>query len=129
MDIRVVEVPRIMKPWGHEEVFAIAEGEYVGKVLHVRSGESLSLQFHRYKDETIAVRSGRIAIELGPSAEKLKRYELQPGQSVRIAPGLLHRITGLEDAEILEASSAATGWREDVVRLQDRYGREGTSNP
>ncbi len=129
VDVRVARVVRTTKPWGHEDLFAIVEGQYIGKILFVRSGESLSLQYHHYKDETIAVQSGRILLEVGPSAGKLKRYELTRSQSVRITPGTLHRITALEDAEILEASSATIGWREDVVRLEDRYGRQGTTDP
>jgi mannose-6-phosphate isomerase-like protein (cupin superfamily) len=129
MDVRIGRVLRTGKPWGYEDLFALADGQYVGKILFVRSGESLSLQFHRFKDETLAVQSGRILLEVGTSVEEMERHQLTPGQSVRIVPGTLHRITAIEDSCVLEASSAKMDWREDVVRLEDRYGRQGTSAP
>jgi mannose-6-phosphate isomerase-like protein (cupin superfamily) len=118
---------RIEKPWGYEIWWARTE-RYVGKILHVRKGESLSLQFHRVKDETILVHSGRLLFETGAQdqAERLERVELLPGQSFRIRPGTLHRMTGLEDTDVIEVSTPEL---DDVVRLQDRYGREGTSKP
>jgi mannose-6-phosphate isomerase len=121
-----VPVVRVEKPWGHEEIFAIAEGRYVGKALHVRAGHSLSLQYHEEKDETIAVQSGRVLFEHGPSIAELATTELAAGRSVRIPSGVLHRITAVSDAVLLEASTADQGWREDVVRVADRYGRATT---
>jgi mannose-6-phosphate isomerase-like protein (cupin superfamily) len=110
---------RLDKPWGHELLWAWGAG-YVGKILHVRAGEALSLQFHELKDETLSVLSGRIRLEHGPGPEALASRELAPGDCVRILPGMVHRIVALEDADVLEASTTELG---DVVRLEDRYGR------
>lgn len=120
---------RVDKPWGHEEIFALVEGSYVGKLLHVRAGESLSLQYHHAKDETLAVVQGRVEVDLGPTADTLVAVTLSPGESMHLPPGVLHRLRALEDSVIVEASTAAPGWREDVVRLEDRYGRHGTTAP
>ena len=120
---------RVDKPWGHEEIFAQVEGCYVGKTLHVNGGESLSLQWHHEKDETIAVISGRVEIDLGTSEDALRAVPVAPGASVHITPGLLHRVRALTDSVLVEASTAAPGWQEDIVRLDDRYGRRGTQAP
>ena len=120
---------RVDKPWGHEEIFAQVEGSYVGKTLHVTGGESLSLQWHREKDETIAVISGQVEIDLGTSEDALRAVAVAPGASVHITPRLLHRVRALTDAVLVEASTAGPGWQEDVVRLEDRYGRTGTQAP
>ena len=117
------------KPWGHEEIFALVEGAYVGKLLFVKAGESLSLQYHHAKDETIALVSGQVEIDLGESADTLSAASLSPGDSVRVRPGTLHRLRAVEDSVLVEASTAASGWREDVVRIEDRYGRLGTTAP
>ena len=122
-------VQRVDKPWGHEDIFAGVEGSYVGKLLTVRAGESLSLQYHHEKDETIALVSGRAELDLGTAADALTAVPLQVGTSVHVPPGLLHRLRALDDSVFVEASTAAPGWREDVVRLEDRYGRNGTSAP
>ena len=120
---------RVDKPWGHEQIFAVVEGRYVGKVLTVTAGESLSLQYHEQKDETIALLSGRAELDLGTSADSLRNIALEVGTSVHVPPGLLHRLRAVDDSVLVEASSADPGWREDVVRLEDRYGRDGTSAP
>ncbi len=118
---------RVDKPWGHEIWWARTE-RYVGKILHVRKGESLSLQYHNVKDETIRIQSGRLLFEFGPAgkAEPLERLEMAPGDAFHITPGTLHRMTGLEDTDVLEVSTPEL---DDVVRLEDRYGRQGTSRP
>jgi mannose-6-phosphate isomerase-like protein (cupin superfamily) len=120
---------RVEKPWGHEQIFAVVEGRYVGKLLTVQGGESLSLQYHEQKDETIALVSGRAELDLGTSVESLRSIALEVGTSVHVPPGLLHRLRALDDSVFVEASTADPGWREDVVRLEDRYGRDGTSTP
>jgi mannose-6-phosphate isomerase-like protein (cupin superfamily) len=120
---------RVDKPWGHEQIFAVVEGQYVGKLLTVRAGESLSLQYHDHKDETIALVSGRAELDLGEAADSLRRVPLEVGTSVHVPPGLLHRLRALDDSVLVEASTADPGWREDVVRIEDRYGRHGTSAP
>ena len=92
-------------------------------------GESLSLQWHHEKDETIAVLSGDVEIDLGTSEDALRTVPVAPGSSVHVTPGLLHRVRALTDAVLVEASTAAPGWREDIVRLDDSYGRRGTQAP
>ena len=131
MNARPEERPsaRVDKPWGLEEIFANVEGTYVGKTLHVTGGESLSLQWHHEKDETIAVLSGQVEIDLGATEESLRAVPLAPGESVHVPPGLLHRVRAITDSVLVEASTAAPGWQEDVVRLEDRYGRTGTHAP
>lgn len=120
---------RVDKPWGHEEIFALVEGSYVGKLLFVSAGESLSLQYHHAKDETIALVSGQVEIDLGASADTLRAVAMSPGDSVHVVPGTLHRLRAVQDSVLVEASTAGEGWREDVVRLEDRYGRLGTTAP
>jgi mannose-6-phosphate isomerase len=122
------EIPkRVEKPWGYELWWARTD-RYVGKILHLRKGESLSLQYHNVKDETILLQSGRLLFETRPAGEQgeLRRIEMKPGDVFHITPGTLHRMTGLEDCDILEVSTPEL---EDVVRLEDRYGRAGTSKP
>jgi mannose-6-phosphate isomerase-like protein (cupin superfamily) len=121
-----VEPRRIDKPWGHELIWAVTDA-YAGKVLFVKAGESLSLQFHREKDESWLVQSGRAKLELGSAGEAMLKEEvIGPGASFRFPPGTVHRITALEDTTIMEVSTPEL---DDVVRLEDRYGREGTSKP
>jgi len=115
-----VEPTRVDKPWGYELIWAETD-DYVGKILFVKAGESLSLQFHREKDESWLVHSGQARIELAAPGEKLPQAEVVgPGAAFRIKPGTVHRITGIEDTTIIEVS---TPHLEDVVRLEDRYGR------
>jgi len=124
----VSDIPKkVEKPWGHEIWWARTD-RYVGKILHVRKGESLSLQYHKVKDETILLQSGRLLFETRAVGEEgdLKRLEMEPGDVFHIVPGTLHRMTGLEDCDILEVSTPEL---DDVVRLEDRYGRAGTSEP
>lgn len=117
------------KPWGHETIYAAGEHGYVGKLITVDAGHSLSLQYHEAKDETITIVSGEATFEHGASAVSLVRRTLQVGDVAHLPPGALHRLTAVSDVVFAEASSAAPGWREDVVRLADRYGRDGTSTP
>jgi mannose-6-phosphate isomerase-like protein (cupin superfamily) len=112
-------VERVDKPWGHELIWARAEG-YCGKLLFVRAGEALSLQFHRVKDESWYVLDGRARVELGEEGAALEERDLRPGDALRLPPGTVHRVTALEDTRILEIS---TPHLDDVVRLEDRYGR------
>jgi mannose-6-phosphate isomerase len=100
---------------------------YVGKVLFVRAGESLSLQFHREKDESWLVQSGRAKLELGAAGEAILKEEvIGAGAAFHYKPGTVHRVTAIEDTTILEVSTTQL---DDVVRLEDAYGREGTSEP
>ena len=110
---------RIEKPWGYELIWAESE-QYVGKLLFVRSGQALSLQYHEVKDESWLVQEGRASLELGEVGGTLSTLEIGPGDAFRYRPGTVHRVTALEDTLILEVS---TPHLDDVVRLEDRYGR------
>ena len=116
---------RVEKPWGWELIWAETE-RYVGKLLFVRSGEALSLQYHERKDESWLVREGRARLELGEVGGELEVLEIGPGDAFRYRPGTVHRVTALEDTLVLEVSTPDL---DDVVRVEDRYGREGTSVP
>ena len=117
------------KPWGHEQIFAAAEGKYIGKIIHVTAGHSLSLQYHEHKDETICLISGEAEIQYGPKGGELTTRRFGPGDTIHLPAGAVHRVTALSDIVFAEASTAPPGWREDVVRLEDAYGRTGTSAP
>jgi mannose-6-phosphate isomerase len=114
------EPRRVEKPWGHEIWWAHTP-HYAGKLLHVDAGHRLSLQMHREKDETSYLLSGRLRLTRGPSADELTSEEVGPGFAWRIEPGTVHTIEALEDSVVVEASTPEV---DDVVRLQDRYGRE-----
>jgi mannose-6-phosphate isomerase len=120
------DVRRVEKPWGHELIWALTD-VYCGKVLFVKTGHSLSLQFHRQKDESWLVQSGRVKLELGDAGQGALVEEIVgAGAAFHYTPGTVHRVTALEDTTILEVS---TPHLDDVVRLEDAYGREGTSAP
>lgn len=125
----VYRAARQDKPWGHELIFAAHDGKYVGKILHVAAGESLSLQYHQEKEETISVLSGQALIQHGPVGGELTEELFGPGDTIHLPPGVVHRVKAVADVTFAEASTAAPGWREDVVRLEDAYGRSGTSAP
>ncbi len=126
LDSFAFEPRKVQKPWGWELIWADADA-YAGKLLYVRAGHSLSLQFHREKDESWYVQSGRAAVEVGAVGDAVLREEvLGPGAALHFRPGTVHRVTAVEDTTILEVS---TPQLDDVVRLEDRYGREGTSEP
>lgn len=125
----IYRAPHQNKPWGHEVIFAVVEGKYVGKIIHVLAGHALSLQYHERKEETSTVLSGAALVEFGPSAEALTSQHLGPGDTIHLPPGVLHRITAITDLTFAETSTAQPGWREDVVRLEDKYGRAGTTAP
>jgi mannose-6-phosphate isomerase len=126
LDPWAFEPRKVEKPWGYELIWAEAD-DYVGKVLFVKAGESLSLQFHRVKDESWLVQQGRAKLELGSAGDAMLAQEvIGAGATFRFRPGTVHRITALEDTTIVEVS---TNHLDDVVRLEDRYGREGTSEP
>jgi len=123
-----VRVETVAKPWGHEKVWARSD-RYVGKIIHINAGHELSVQFHNKKDETIHLLSGEIVyrVQRDPSDQsQLDDVRLQIGESFRIAPGTVHQMVAVTDCDVLEVSTPET---DDVVRLSDRYGREGTSAP
>ena len=112
------EVRRVEKPWGYEVHWARTD-RYVGKILHITAGHALSLQYHNVKDETIYVHSGRLLYEIEVDGVLTKR-EMGPGDSIHVTPKTVHRMTAIEDTDVLEASTPEL---DDVVRLEDRYGR------
>ena len=113
------DVRRVEKPWGYELIYGLTD-RYCGKLLFVRKGEQLSLQFHREKDEVIYVHEGRIELEIGEAGRNPDTEVVGPGQAFRITPGAVHRWRALEDSLVLEVSSPEI---DDVVRLEDQYGR------
>jgi len=122
LDHWAFEPRRTDKPWGHELLWALSD-DYAGKILFVRAGESLSLQFHREKDESWYVQSGRACVKVGEvGAAVLNEEVIGPGACLRYRPGTVHQVEALEDTTILEVS---TPHLDDVVRLEDRYGRTG----
>jgi mannose-6-phosphate isomerase len=116
------EQRRVEKPWGHE-IWWAQTGDYAGKLLVIDSGHRLSVQLHREKDESSYLLSGRLRLTHGQSEAELEEREIGPGESWRIEPGVIHTVEALEDSVVLEVS---TPHLDDVVRLDDRYGR-GTS--
>ena len=120
-----IEVRVVPKPWGHETIWAHTD-RYVGKVLHIKAGHSLSLQYHDMKDETIHLLRGTMIYRAGTKGGELKDIGLKEGESYRNEPGTVHQMEAVTDCDVLEAS---TPHLDDVVRLADRYGREGTSAP
>ena len=117
-----VDTSRVDKPWGYELRWGITD-RYAGKVLHINKGEALSLQYHQRKDEYQYVVKGAVDIELGGPDGVLKKPRMQAGDTLHITPGTRHRLTAVEDTDIFEVSTPEI---EDVVRLEDRYGRAGT---
>jgi mannose-6-phosphate isomerase len=118
------DVRRVEKPWGYELIWALSD-DYCGKVLFVRAGEALSLQYHEQKDETIHLQSGRAEVEIGTAPDSTTVEAIEAGRSFRITPGTVHRLRALEDSLFLEVS---TPHLDDVVRLEDRYGRGDESS-
>ncbi len=112
-------VKRVEKPWGYELHWAVTD-RYVGKLIHVNAGHALSLQYHNLKDETIYLHAGRLLFEVQQGQELVAR-EMQPGERVHITPKTVHRMTAIVDSDIFEVSTPEL---DDVVRLEDRYGRE-----
>jgi mannose-6-phosphate isomerase len=115
------EVRRVEKPWGYELHWARTD-RYVGKILHINAGQALSLQYHNLKEETIYVQSGKLLYEIEQNGV-MQKIEMKPGDSIHVLPKTVHRMTAIEDTDVLEASTPEL---DDVVRLEDRYGRQGT---
>jgi len=122
-DVQPTGHGRVDKPWGYELRFAVTD-RYLGKLIHVTRGEALSLQYHVEKDESIFLVSGALDLVLENERGELVTHRMSPGMSARIRPGRRHRFMAVEDSDLVEASTAEI---DDVVRLEDRYGREGTT--
>ena len=119
MSAKPTTLARIEKPWGYELIWAQTE-TYVAKILFIRAGESLSLQFHRVKEETMYFEMGECRVETGQAAEQLESQVCPAGTALHIPPGMLHRLTAVTDTRIFEVS---TPHLDDVIRLKDKYGR------
>jgi len=112
-------VRKVDKPWGYELIFAHTD-KYAGKILHVNAGEALSLQYHEHKDETLYLFQGEYELTIEEDGELVK-HQVKPGDSFRVRPETRHRmVSGPEGCDIIEVSTPEL---DDVVRLEDRYGR------
>jgi mannose-6-phosphate isomerase len=116
---------RVDKPWGYELRWAITE-RYLGKLLHVDKGHALSLQYHVQKDECIYLESGLLDLQLEDEHGEMQTHRLAPGMSAHVRAGRRHRFVAVEDTDLFEVSSPEI---DDVVRIEDVYGRAGTSAP
>ena len=117
-------ITQVPKPWGHETIWARTDA-YVGKILHINAGEALSVQYHNVKDETVYLLSGHLIYRVW-EGDQPRNIPLAIGEAFRITPGTIHQMEAVTDCDVLEVS---TPHLDDVVRLTDRYGREGTSAP
>jgi len=115
---------RVEKPWGWEIIWAETD-RYVGKVLHIHAGHKLSRQYHERKDETFYVQSGEMDLEIGDGSAR-RTLKLKPGEAFHCAPRTIHRMIATTDVDVVEVSTPEL---DDVVRLEDAYGREGTNRP
>jgi len=118
------EPQRVPKPWGYELIFA-KTGRYCGKILHINRGEALSLQYHEMKEETLFVVAGELKLTVEVDGDR-RELSLRTGQAFHIPPRMIHRMEAIEDTDVAEVSTPEL---DDVVRLDDRYGRTGTSAP
>jgi len=119
------EVRYVEKPWGHELIWAHTD-RYVGKILVIEAGQRLSLQRHLVKDESIFVTSGRLRLHLEDEAGMVRVEELEAGDHRHVPTGRIHRYEAIERTELMEVSTPEL---DDVVRLEDDFGREGTNAP
>jgi len=121
---RTRDVLRVPKPWGYELIFA-KTARYVGKILHINQGQTLSLQYHNVKEETLFVVRGELKLTIESDGDR-RVLPLREGESFHIPPRLIHRMEAVVDTDVAEVSTPEL---DDVVRLEDRYGREGTNAP
>lgn len=121
---RVRDIRRVPKPWGYELIFAHTD-RYVGKILHINQGETLSLQYHEMKDETLYVVDGELRLTVESDGDR-RELMLRKGEAFHIPPRLIHRMEAVVDTDVAEVSTPEL---DDVIRLEDRYGRAGTSEP
>ena len=118
------DVKRVPKPWGYELIFGHTD-RYVGKILHIDRGHSLSLQYHERKEETLFVVSGELELTIESDGDR-RIVPLRAGEAFHIPPRLIHRMLAIEDTDVAEVSTPEL---DDVIRLEDRYGRTGSSAP
>jgi mannose-6-phosphate isomerase len=117
-------ITTVPKPWGHETIWARTD-QYVGKILHIKAGHELSVQYHNVKDETVYLLSGELIYRIW-EGDQPANVDLKIGDAYRVTAGTVHQMKAVTDCDVLEVS---TPHLDDVVRLQDRYGREGTNAP
>ena len=118
------DIRHVAKPWGYELIFARTD-RYVGKILHINRGESLSLQYHEMKEETLYVVNGELQLTVEFDGDR-RELSLKKGEAFHIPPRLIHRMVAVVDTDVAEVSTPEL---DDVVRLEDRYGRAGTTEP
>jgi len=121
--VQDVDAGRVDKPWGYELRWAVTD-RYLGKIIHVDAGHQLSLQYHVQKDESLYVLSGDLDLVLENDRGEIETHRLTRGMSARVHPGRRHRFRAVSDVDLCEVSSPEI---DDVVRLEDSYGRAGTS--
>lgn len=119
---QTLDIRRVPKPWGYELIFA-RTGRYVGKILHIDQGQTLSLQYHEMKEETLYVVRGELKLTIEHDGDR-RELPLREGEAFHIPPRLIHRMEAVRDTDVAEVSTPEL---EDVVRLEDRYGRAGTN--
>jgi mannose-6-phosphate isomerase-like protein (cupin superfamily) len=115
---------RVEKPWGYEIIWA-ETGRYVGKILHIAAGQKLSRQYHNVKEETFLVERGEMDLEVGEGAT-MRTVRMKTRDAFHCTPKTVHRMIAVTDVDVVEVSTPEL---DDVVRLEDVYGREGTSKP
>jgi len=114
-------IEKVEKPWGYELIWG-KTSQYVGKVLHINQGHQLSLQYHRKKEETILLWSGKMTFIYENDQGVLEEIVLSAGEAHHVLPGRKHRMIAVEDCDVFEVS---TPQLQDVVRIEDHYGRKG----
>jgi mannose-6-phosphate isomerase len=119
------EARRVDKPWGNELIWVLTD-RYCGKIITIETGKRLSLQRHQRKDEAVLVLSGRMRLHLEDESGTIQPIDLGPRDSLRVPAGRIHRFEALERCELVEVSTPEL---DDVERLEDDFGREGTSAP
>ena len=113
----------VEKPWGHETIWAHTDA-YVGKVLFIRAGQKLSLQYHKIKEETIYLFSGEMVFTVQEGGD-LSVKTMRAGDEYHLPPGTKHRMEAVQDCQVFEVSTPEL---DDVVRLEDAYGRADSGN-
>jgi mannose-6-phosphate isomerase len=116
---------RVEKPWGNELIWVLTD-RYCGKVITIDTGRRLSLQYHDRKDEAILVLAGRLRLHLEDDSGAMATRDMGPGESAHVPVGRRHRFESLERVELVEVSTPEL---DDVIRVEDDFGREGTSAP
>ena len=107
------------KPWGEERLFALTN-KYAGKILIIRKGHRLSLQYHIKKVETLYLESGMLRLHIGPGKGKLKEKVITSGTVFHVPSKIVHRMEAIDNCRLIEVSTPEL---KDVVRIEDDYNR------